>query len=162
MKRLLLIAAILVSFQSFSQTDSTALILREGTVIPVKLLQNLNGKTANEGDVVEFEVTEDIRVNNTVVVPKGSKATGTVTDAEKSKILGKKGKLAVSVDYIATSSGKNIKVRSNASKEGSSRGGRVAAGAVLVSPLILLVKGSQAKYDAGTIFKVYVDDEYQF
>lgn len=156
---LLLATSICVS--SYAFTDSTKTILQQGTPINVKLMEDLNSKKAEEGETILFEVADDVILNDRVLIRKGCKARGTITKAQGSKMLGKKGELNFSIDYVTMQTGKIIKVTTEINKAGKSRGGAAVAGAIVASPLFLLVKGKQVKYEAGKIFSVYVEKDYE-
>lgn len=94
-----------------------------------------------------------------MAIQKGAKITGTITEAERSKALGKKGKLAFSIDYMYLPNGKVVKLRSQIAKNLKGSGAAVAAGAVLLSPVALLFNGKNAKYEKGTVFNAYVDKD---
>lgn len=151
---LLLIPATLMA-----QTDSTVLTLQEGTIIKAALTKSINGKEVNVGEIVDFELSENIIINDQVAISKGAKITGSVTDAQRSKALGKKGKLAFSIDYLYLPNGKVIKLRSQIEKNLKGSGAAVAAGAILLSPLALIFNGKNAKYEKGEVFTAYVDKE---
>lgn len=151
---LLLIPATLMA-----QTDSTVLTLQEGTIIKAALTKSINGKEVNVGEIVDFELSENIIINGQVAISKGAKITGSVTDAQRSKALGKKGKLAFSIDYLYLPNGKVIKLRSQIEKNLKGSGAAVAAGAILLSPLALIFNGKNAKYEKGEVFTAYVDKE---
>lgn len=143
----------------FSQTDSTNVILQEGTIIKAALTKNISGKEASVGQTVDFELSENVILNDKVVINKGAKITGSVTEAQRSKALGKKGKLAFSIDYLYLTNGKVIKLRSQVEKNLKGSGAAVAAGAILLSPVALLFNGKNAKYEKGEVFTAYVDKE---
>jgi hypothetical protein len=48
---------------------------------------------AAEGDPVRFKVAHDVRVEDTVVIPKGAEAVGVIVDGAKKKIFGIGGKM---------------------------------------------------------------------
>ena len=60
--------------------------LPSGTPIRVRLDQDLGSKISQPGDSFSATVADDVMVNDTVVIPKESRADGTVIDA---KPLGK-------------------------------------------------------------------------
>jgi len=60
--------------------------LPEGTVLTVRLNEKVSSKDNSSGDRFSATVEQPVEVDGKVVVPKGSTATGTVTDA---KALGK-------------------------------------------------------------------------
>ena len=49
---------------------------------------------------VEFEVSEDVLVGNSVVISKGAITKGIVTKAKRSGMLGRKGKLEISLKEV--------------------------------------------------------------
>lgn len=54
-----------------------------GSVIPVQLIKGIDAKKAKTGDQVEAQVTEDLKANNgEIIVPKSTKITGRVTEAQ--------------------------------------------------------------------------------
>ena len=153
----------LVEPQDSTATLATdAQILQEGTILQAALLEDLSGKTANVGQNIQFELHEDLLVNEVVVVEKGAKISGTVTEAARSRSLGRKGNLAFSIDYLYLPSGEVVKLRTQVEKNTKGRGGAVAAGAVLVTPFALFVKGKNAKFEAGEVFTAYIDEDAAF
>jgi len=66
--------------------ESKPVTLPEGTVLTVRLDQSISSKNNNAGDKFSGTVAEPVEVGGTVVIPKGSTVTGTVTEA---KPLGK-------------------------------------------------------------------------
>lgn len=147
---------------AFSQIDPQKNILYEGTEVSLSLNNDLNGKEVKVGEQIEFKVSKDVIVNDKVMIKQGCRAVGTITDAARSKALGKKGKLEFSIDYIYLPGGKPIKLKSSPEKADSKgRGAVVATTAVLLSPLALFIKGKQAKIAAGTIFTAYIDHDIE-
>src|SRR6266436_9092865 len=56
--------------------------LEDGTSIKMRLTRNLSSADATTGDRVDFEVLEDIKVRDVIVVPRGGLALATVTEAQ--------------------------------------------------------------------------------
>jgi ribosomal protein L14 len=152
---------LLIPVLTIAQTDSTAsnLILQEGTIIKATLTKSISGKEVSVGQLVDFELTEDVVLNEKIAIPKGAKITGSVTEAERSKALGRKGKLAFSIDYLYMANGKVIKLRSQIEKNMKSSSAAVVAGAILLAPVALLIHGKNAKYEKGEVFTAYIDKE---
>ncbi len=69
-------------------TVSNGCLLREGTVLPLKFAADLNSKTANEGDTVEFLLDEDVKVGDSIVLAKGAHAVGDRLERQKSRHAG--------------------------------------------------------------------------
>jgi hypothetical protein len=64
-------------------TASNGCLLREGTAVPLKFTSALNSKTATEGDTVEFFPDDDLKILDSILIPKGADAVATVSDAKK-------------------------------------------------------------------------------
>jgi hypothetical protein len=166
MKKLLfafLFMSIAVSAQEEKATTTQevkpSFTIEEGTIIKFAIDYDVSGKTLNPGDKINFTTTEDLIQGNYVVFHKGLKVVGTVTEAEKSKALGKKGKLSFSIDYLYLNNGKVIKLRNDVSKNLKGSGGAVAAGAIVLAPFVLLFNGKNAKFKKGDLFEAYVDEK---
>lgn len=153
MKKIILGCALIISMSVFSQKT-----ISEGTIIKVSINNDISGKEVEVGQKLDFTTTEDLIQGNTIVLKKGLKVVGTVTEAAKSKGLGKKGKLSFNIDYLYLENGKVIKLRSEIKKNLNGSGGLVVASAVLLSPLALFVHGKNAKYEKGEVFDAYVDE----
>ncbi|MFY8004954.1 MAG: hypothetical protein ACOVNR_08915 [Chitinophagaceae bacterium] len=164
MKNLILFVSLLLSFSfTKAQTDSLkSNFLQEGTVIEVELLKTISSKDASVGETIDFALLDDVVVNNKILINRGAKVIGTITVAEHSKALGKKGKLAFSIDYLYLPDGRAIKLRNQVNKNIKGSGAAVAAGAVLLSPVALLFNGRNAKYEKGEIYKAYIDKDCFF
>src|SRR5258705_6017500 len=127
-----LVAAILVTLNfipAISQTQqptttvknaASPSFLAEDTPVRLRVSQTLSSATAKLNDKVDFEVVEDIKVGNLVVIAQGATAIGTVTEARTKKSFGRAGKLNVNIDYVRLANGDKVPLR--AVKGGS--GGR--------------------------------------
>lgn len=154
-----LIVALLFTLPSMlcAQSATAPRLLQEGTIIKATLQEDLNGKTAEVGQIIEFALSEDLLLGDSVAVAQGAKITGVITAAARSKALGKKGELAFSIEYLYLPNGNVIKLRNQVEKNLNGSGAGVAAGAILLTPLALFVRGKNAKYVTGDIFTAYVD-----
>jgi predicted RecA/RadA family phage recombinase len=173
MKKIIFSAILLAGLYGFAQSKDASVSapitlsslkpkLSEGTVIKVALSEDLNGKNLSKGQKINFTTSGDIIVGDRVVVKEGLKVTGTITEAAKSGMLAKRGKLAFSIDYLYLPDGKVVKLTSDVSKAVKSSTGVVVATAVLLSPLALFIGGKNAKYKEGEVFEAYVKEDYTF
>lgn len=159
MKNLAIVLLLILPSLLIAQTENTAMVLPEGTIVKAVLMQDLNGKKVSVGQTIDFELNDNVIMDSRVVLPKGAKITGTITEAQRSKALGKKGKLSFSIDYLYLSNGKVVKLRSTNEKNLRGSGAIVATTAILVAPLALFIKGKNAKYETGEVFEAYVDKD---
>ncbi len=63
--------------------------LLDGTVVKLRIAENLSSAHAKTGQSVAFEVVEDVLVQGVVVLPKGAQALATVIDASSKKSMGR-------------------------------------------------------------------------
>jgi hypothetical protein len=142
---------------AFAQTINVT----EGTVVRVRLLEKLDtGSNLEVGSQINFEVADPVLVDDEVVIKPGARATGTITEAVKAKWGGRKGKLDFTIDYVEAVDGQNIRVRSTAQGvKGKGNVGLMAAGAILVTPLAIALRGKNAVVDKGTEFSIYTDQD---
>ena len=67
--------------------------MEDDTPIKIRLTRNLSSADATTGDRVDFEVLEDIKVKDVIVVPRGGLALVTVTEAQHKRRMARGGNL---------------------------------------------------------------------
>ena len=146
-------------------TCSAQIVLPEGTKVRVRLDQHISSATAVENQTVELSVTDAILVGDSVVIPEGARATGTITQAQEKRRLGRAGKLDFSIDRVKTMDNQWIPLRYSVTKKsGQSHAvstGILTAGVAAVfwpaAPVFLLRKGADITINRGTAFDVFTD-----
>jgi hypothetical protein len=133
--------------------------LEDGTPVKLKFKQTISSKTAKEGDIVILEVAEDVAVKNKLVIAKGADAKGKVTKVRASGMLGRKGKLEITLQEVTLVSGERVALRGSQTGGGGHAGGLIAVAAV-INPLALLFKGKSAVYEAGTEVPAFIDGNF--
>ena len=138
--------------------------LPDGTPVKLRISRNLSSGDAKTGETVDFEILEDIKIGETIVVPRGGIAIGTVTRAKPKARLGRGGKLDITIDYMRTSLGDKIALRAVKTTKGYSStapmtGAIVAAGILFfpAAPFFLFLKGKDIKIPKGTDVTAYVN-----
>lgn len=79
-----------------------------GTTINLKLLDPLSSSSMAIGDQFSLMVTDNVKVNNSVVIPKGTMVRGSIEDLTKPAILYKGGTIRLYFDHIVSSTGKQV------------------------------------------------------
>ena len=138
--------------------------LDDGTPIKLRLNRTLSSADAKTGDNIDFEVLEEVKVADVVVVPKGSLAIGTVTDAEHKKRMARGGKLNIEIDYVKLADGEKatlraVKEMSGGGHTGAMTGGMVATAIVVwpAAPFFLFMHGKDTTIPKGTEITAYVN-----
>lgn len=137
--------------------------LSEDTPVKLKLTRTMSSKDAKPNEKVDFEVLEDIKVNDLIVVKHGAMAIGTVTDAHPKRSMGRGGKLDINIDYVQLVSGEKAPLRavkggSGGSHTGAMTGAMVATGILFfpAAPLFLFMHGKDITIPQGTEVTAYI------
>jgi hypothetical protein len=133
-------------------------LLREGTLVPLNFAAALDSKTAHVGDTVEFQLDNDLKVGNAIVVAKGAHAVATVSEAQRAGMMGKPGELSVQIQYLQVGSN-HVRIRGTQGREGNSKTGATVALTVLFGPIGLIKHGKNVVIPAGTPLTAYVDQD---
>lgn len=137
--------------------------LAEDTPVRIRLARTMSSKDARVDERVDFEVLEDVKVGNVVVVERGAMAIATVTEAHPKRRMGRAGKLNINIDYVRLVSGEKVFLRA---VKGGSGGNHIAAmtGAMVATsivffpaaPLFLFMHGKDITIPKGTEVTAYV------
>ena len=120
----------------------TTVTLHANSLVPLRMLESLSSNTAVAGTQFRLEVTDDINIDDVLVIPAGSVAMGEVIHAAKSGMLGKAGELSVSARLVLVGA-RSIKLRAALGGSGKSN----TTVAFLFSPFI---HGGQLVIPEGT------------
>ena len=142
---------------------TTNAVLRVGTEVPLRLLEELTtkGKKLRVGQRFRMETSEPVMVQGAVVIPVGSPAVGEITDVRNKGMWGKSGHLGARVLYV-TVNGRQIRLSGAFDDKGVAGGvGAVAVSAVVFLPAGFFMTGTSAKVPVNTIIKGFVDEDVQ-
>ncbi|HTS12719.1 MAG TPA: hypothetical protein VMH00_11425 [Candidatus Limnocylindrales bacterium] len=134
----------------------SACLLKEGTELTLDFVNAVSSKTASDGDPVEFTLADDLKVGDTVVVPKDSHAKAVVTNVKRAGMMGKPGELNVQLEYLIDGDNR-IRLRGTKGREGDSKTGAAVALTVIFGPIGLIKHGKNVVIPAGTPLTAYVD-----
>src|SRR5204862_1536818 len=79
--------------------------LEDGTPVKLRTSRTISSADAHTGETLDFEVLEDVSAKDTLVVPKGGIAWGTVTEAQPKRRMARGGKLDVNIDAVRLADG---------------------------------------------------------
>ncbi|MEJ7849372.1 MAG: PEGA domain-containing protein [Pyrinomonadaceae bacterium] len=140
--------------------------LQDGTPLKLRINRNMSSADAKTGETVDFEVLEDVKLGEIIVVPRGATALGTVTRGKAKARMGRGGKLDINIDSVRTVTGEKIALR--AIKETKGKGstgamtGAIVASSILffpAAPFFLFMKGKDIKIPKGTEITAYVNGD---
>jgi len=145
---------------------SSGLRLEDGTPVKLRLSRTISSATAQVDERIDFDVLEEVKVGDLVVVPKGSIAWGTVTEAQAKRRMARGGKLDINIDAVRLANGdkaalRGIKDIKGGGHTGAMTGAMVATSLVLwpAAPFFLFMHGKDVTIPKGTELSVYVNGD---
>ena len=139
------------------------LVILEDTPVRLKLLQTLSSGTSKVNDKVDFEVIEEVKVNNVIVIPQGGTAIATVTEAQPKRRFGRAGKLNVNIDYVRLVNGDKATLRAVKGGKGGTRTAAMTTAVVATAivffpaaPLFFFMKGKNIIIPKGTEITAFI------
>jgi len=137
--------------------------LTEDTPVKIRLTRTMSSKDAKANEKVDFEVLEDVKVGDTIIVQHGGMAIGTVTEAQPKRRMGRAGKLNINIDYVQLVDGEKVPLRAVKGGSGGSHTGAMT-GAIVASsilffpaaPFFLFMHGKDITIPKGTEITAYV------
>ena len=140
--------------------------LEDGTPIKLRLTRNLSSADATTNDRVDFEVLEDIKVKDVIVIPRGGLALATITEAQHKRRMARGGKLNVNIDDVRLVDGEKAPLRAVKETQGGGHTGAMT-GAIIgtaivffpAAPLFLFMHGKDITIPKGTEITAYVNGD---
>jgi hypothetical protein len=141
-------------------------VLHDGTPVRMRLNRNLSSVDAKVGETVDFEVLDEVKVGDVVVISRGATALGTVTAAQSKRRMARGGKLDVNIDYVRLADDEKVALKAVKETKGGGHMGAMTGGIVATSivffpaaPLFLFMHGKDTTIPKGTEITAYVNGE---
>src|SRR5712691_9188305 len=140
--------------------------LEDGTPIKLRLTRNLSSADATTGDRADFEVLEDVKVKDVIVIPRGGIAWATITEAQHKRRMARGGKLNVNIDDVRLTDGEKVPLRAVKETKGGGHTGAMT-GAIIgtaivffpAAPLFLFMHGKDITIPKGTEITAYINGD---
>jgi hypothetical protein len=126
----------------------------------------VSSEDAKVGDTVDFEVLEDVKSHDIVLIPRGGIAWATVTEAQSKRRMGRAGKLNINIDNAKLVDGEKVPLRAVKEVKGGSHVGAMTGAIVATTivffpaaPLFLFMKGKDITIPKGTEITAYINGD---
>lgn len=140
--------------------------LLDGTPVKLRLTQTISSADAKVNQEIPFEVVDDVKVDDVVVLAKGATAIGTVTEADHKKSMGRGGKLNLSISYARLSDNEKAALRATKDTKGGGHVGAMTGAMVATAviffpaaPLFLFIHGKDITIPSGTEITAFVEGD---
>lgn len=119
---------------------------RNNQLIRVELLDKINSNTARRGEKVSYRVLEDIKVKNTLIIPRGTRGQLEITKIEEAGKMGKDGDIKIGFPQLETIDGTDLAVAIQEEAQEENESQKFAIGASVLGTAILGLPGVVAGY----------------
>jgi len=153
-----------------SQEASSAaprLVLEDGTPVRLKFGRTVSSAEVIAGETVDFQVVEEVRVGELVVIPKDGLAWATVTMAQPKRRMARGGNLNLKINTVRLVSGERAPLRMVKEMKGGGHAGAMTAGIVATgvvffpaAPFFLFMHGKDVVIPKGTEVTAYVNGDF--
>lgn len=116
-------------------------VLPAGTTVPLVLQHHVNSSYSPVGSIAYFRVSNDILIDDQVLISKGTLVAGAVRQSTERGMVGKAGMLTVEVDELPGVDGTKVPVDAYFSKQGRSRSAATVGWTVFWGLPGLITKG---------------------
>jgi hypothetical protein len=140
--------------------------LDDGTPVRLRINRTISSEDAKVGDTVDFEVLEDVKSHDVILIPRGGIALATITEAQSKRRMGRAGKLNVNIDNARLVDGEKVALRAVKEVKGGSHTGAMTGAIVATAivffpaaPLFLFMKGKDITIPKGTEITAYINGD---
>jgi len=144
-------------------------VVPAGTLVPIRFLSTLSSKSNKTGETFDFQISENVFLDNKLLIPVNSKGVGEITKAKKATILSRPGKLEIEFKTLLALDGTSLNLILGEKAEEENKRLYVAVGAGILGLIILsspvglvlgaLIPGKNVKIEEGTEMFLQVKED---
>ncbi len=143
-------------------------VVPAGTLVPVRFLSTLNSKNNKTGETFDFQIAENVFIDNKLIIPANSEGVGEIAKAKKASILSRSGKLEIEFKSLSALDGTSLNLILGETEEENKRlyvavGAGILGLIILSSPIGLiagaLIPGKNVKIEEGTEMFLQVKED---
>lgn len=160
MIRTIVTTLFVMMFMTTNTSCNTEATLRNGSSIQLILLDELRSGRTKRGTRVVYEVADDVRDEyGRVLIRKGTKAYGQVTQSRAADWRGIRGIMEVSIDHTTSVDNQRINLQAMHHNAGPAIRGMINAGIWFVSAATWFIRGDNVVIPGGTLVMAKVQDD---
>jgi len=135
-------------------------LIPAGTLVPVRFLSTLSSKNNKTGETFNFQIAENVFLDNKLIIPANYEGIGEIAKAKKATILSRPGKLEIEFKSVLALDGTSLSLILGEEAEEENKRLYVAIGAGILGLIILsspvglvlgaLIPGKNVKIEEGT------------
>ncbi len=144
-------------------------VIPAGTLVSIRFLSTLSSKSNKTGETFNFQISENLFLDNKLIIPVNSEGVGEITKAKKATLLSRPGKLEMEFKSLSALDGTSLSlILGEEAKEENNRlfvavGAGILGLIILSSPVGLvlgaLVPGKNVKIEEGTEMFLQIESD---
>lgn len=144
-------------------------VIPAGTLVSIRFLNTLSSSSNKTGETFNFQISENLFLDNKLIIPVNSEGVGEITKAKKATLLSRPGKLEIEFKSLSALDGTSLSLILGEEAEEENKRLYVAIGAGILGFIILsnpvglvlgaLVPGKNVKIEEGTEIFLQVESD---
>lgn len=144
-------------------------VIPAGTLVSIRFLSTLSSKSNKTGETFNFQISENIFLDNRLIIPVNSEGVGEITKAKKATLLSRPGKLEIEFKSFSALDGTSLSLILGEKAEEENKRLYVAIGAGILGFIILsnpiglvfgaLIPGKNVKIEEGSEMFLQVEED---
>lgn len=144
-------------------------VIPAGTLVPIRFLSTLSSKNNKAGEIFNFQISENVFLDNKLIIPANYEGVGEITKAKKATILSRPGKLEIEFKSVSALDGTSLSLILGERAEEENKRLYVAVGAGILGFIILsnpiglvfgaLIPGKNVEIEEGSEMFLQVKDD---
>jgi len=144
-------------------------VIPAGTLVSIRFLNTLSSSSNKTGETFNFQISENLFLDNKLIIPVNSEGVGEITKAKKATLLSRPGKLEMEFKSLSALDGTSLSlILGEEAKEENNRlfvavGAGILGLIILSSPVGLvfgaLVPGKNVKIEEGTEMFLQIESD---
>lgn len=144
-------------------------VIPAGTLVSIRFLNTLSSSSNKTGETFNFQISENLFLDNKLIIPVNSEGVGEITKAKKATLLSRPGKLEIEFKSLSALDGTSLSLILGEEAEEENKRLYVAIGAGILGFIILsnpvglvlgaLVPGKNVKIEEGTEMFLQIEND---
>lgn len=84
------------------------MVIPAGTLVPIRFMSTLSSKNNTEGEIFNFQIAENVFLENKLVIPANSEGVGEIIEVKRATLLSRPGKLEIEFKPITAFDGSQL------------------------------------------------------
>lgn len=149
-KQISMLLVFSILFMSFKMRGNNEVVLPAGTSIPLETVSMIRSDLVTPGQVIDFKVKHDVKVEGKTIIAAGSIAKGQVMRSQLAKGLGKEGFIEIQIKSVQAVDGQEVFLTGgNVFQQGENKETLSIVLGIFVCILFLTMKGTNAEIPQG-------------